>query len=99
VAGTREERSKLIREDRVPDIKKVIARDMGLQYLLRNDLLTACDDVRAELRYQMEQRPSAVDGSELLDLLSTAQSACTKWFTLIDEKDMMAAVEIVLDEK
>ncbi len=99
LTGTREERSRLIREDRVPDVKTVIASDMGLRYLLRNDLLTACDDARAELRYQMEQSPGEVDGSELLEVLLAAQSACEKWFRLIDEKDVLAALNVVLGEK
>ena len=98
LTGTREERSRLIREDRVPDVKTVIASDMGLRYLLRNDLLTACDDARAELRYQMEQSPGEVDGSELLEVLLAAQSACEKWFRLIDEKDVLAALDVVLGE-
>ena len=55
LTATREERSRLIRDDKIPDVKTVIASDMGLRYLLRNDLLTACDDARAELNYQMKQ--------------------------------------------
>ena len=46
LTASKEERSKLIREDRIPDVKSVIASDMGLRYLLRNDLLTAFDDAR-----------------------------------------------------
>lgn len=99
LTATREERSRLIRDDKIPDVKTVIASDMGLRYLLRNDVLTACDDARAELNYQMKQDPNSVDGGELLDILLMAQIACTKWFALIDERDMMAAMEIVLKEK
>jgi hypothetical protein len=47
----REERSKLTREDRVTDVKTVIASDMGLRYILWNNLLTAWNDARVELRY------------------------------------------------
>ena len=90
---------RLIRDDKIPDVKTVIASDMGLRYLLRNDVLTACDDARAELNYQMKQDPNSVDGGELLDILLMAQNACTKWFALIDERDMMTAMEIVLKEK
>lgn len=92
LTGTKEERSKLIREDRLPDVKTVIASDMGLRYLLRNDVLTACDDARAELTYQLKQSESEVDGSDLLELLSDAQTALNKWFDLIDEKDRSSAI-------
>lgn len=87
LTATREERSRLIRDDKIPDVKTVIASDMGLRYLLRNDVLTACDDARAELNYQMKQDPNSVDGGELLDILLMAQNACTKWFDLIDERE------------
>jgi len=96
LTGTKEERSKLIRENSVPDIKTVIASDMGLRYLLRNDILTACDDARAELRYQMKQ--STADGRDLLELLLSAQKALKKWFDLIDEKDALVAMDIVSQE-
>ena len=76
----------------------MIASDMGLRYLLRNDILTACDDARAELKYQLKQDLRNVDGSELLDLLLTAQGACNKWFDLIGEKDRIAAIDIVKRE-
>jgi hypothetical protein len=90
----------MIREDRIPDVKTVIASDMGLRYLLRNDILTACDDARAELKYQMKQTDvgAAVDGRELLDLLLMAQSACSKWFDLIDETSVQEALAIVSKE-
>ena len=103
LTATKEERSRLIREDKIPDVKSVIASDMGLRYLLRNDILTACDDARAELRYQMKQSDSNVtadvDGSDLLELLQTAQGACNKWFDLIDEKDTLTALDTVKKEK
>ena len=99
LTDTREERSKLTREDRVTNVKTVIANDMDLRYNLRNDLLTAWDDARAELRYQMEQSPGEVDDSELLEVLLAAQSACEKWFRLIDEKEVLSVLDIVLGEK
>ena len=104
--ATKDERSKLIREDKVPDVKQVIVSDMGLRYLLRNDILTACDDAKAELRYQMKlstgdnaKQDEVVDGSDLLELLRSAQSACNEWFALIDEKDTLAALDIVRKER
>ena len=104
LTASKDERSKMIREDRIPDVKTVIASDMGLRYLLRNDILTACDDARAELKYQLTKQTDEsnaaekVDGQELLDLLLIAQSACTKWFDLIDEKNVQEALLIVSRE-
>lgn len=102
LTASKEERSKMIRDDKIPDVKSVIASDMGLRYLLRNDLLTAVDDSRAEVRYQLKQLnssdASSIDGSDLLELLQTAQSALNKWFELIDEKDTLAALDIVKRE-
>jgi len=88
----------MIRDDKIPDVKSVIASDMGLRYLLRNDLLTAFDDARAEVRYQMKQSSSSIDGSDLLELLLTAQSALNKWFDLINKEDALAALDIVKKE-
>ena len=102
LTGSKNERSKLIREDRIPDVKTVIASDMGLRYLFRNDILTACDDARAELKYQVKQadtEAAAVDGRELLDLLLVAQSACNKWLDLIDEKSVQEALATVSKEE
>ena len=46
----------------------------------------------------MKQSSSSVDGSDLLELLQNAQSALNKWFGLIDEKDTLAALDIVKRE-
>ena len=100
LTGSKTERSQLIRNDQLPDVKNVIASDMGLRYLLRNEVLTALDDARAELRYQMEEdgKGNDVDGVELLDTLHRAQASCDKWFGLIGEEDVAAALEIVIKE-
>jgi len=98
LTGTKEEKSKLIREDRIPDVKTVIASDLGVRYLLRNEVLTAWEDARAELRYQMQQSMENLDGRELLELLVKARNACQNWFDLIDEKDAVAAMDIVRRE-
>ena len=101
LTGSKAERSQLIRNDQLPDVKNVIASDMGLRYLLRNEVLTALDDARAELRYQMEEdeKGNAVDGTELVDILQRAKVSCDKWFGLIGEEDVAAALEIVQKEK
>lgn len=43
----------MVREDRLPDVRQVITSDMGMRYLYRNQILTAMDDIRAELKYQL----------------------------------------------
>ena len=98
LTGSKEERSKLIREDRIPDARTVIVSDMGLRYLLRNDILTAMDDAKAELGYQMKQSIFDVDGTDLYDLVLVAQGACNRWFGLITEDDVLAAMDIVTKE-
>ena len=70
---------------------------MGLRYLLRNEVLTALGDARAELQYQMKE--NTFDASELLALLLDAQSSCAKWFGLIDQADKTAVFEIIQQEK
>lgn len=93
-------RKKLIREDRLPDVKSVITSDMGLRYLYRNEVLGAMDDARSELVYQMgefgEGKP--VDLQDLGVLLQDADSACLKWLGLIEERDVTSAMDFVLNE-
>lgn len=91
-------RSKMVRQDRLPDVKQVITSDMGMRYLYRNQILTAMDDVRAELQYQLNTRKSPetpIDATELLSLLKEAQKACDRWFTLIDPNDVRDAIMTV----
>ena len=101
LTGSKPERSRLIRNDQLPDVKNVIASDMGLRYLLRNEVLTALDDARAELRYQSEEleKGNDVDGTELLEILQRTEVSCDKWFGLIAEEDIAAALEIVQKER
>lgn len=92
----REVRSRLIREDRLPDAKAVIASDMGVRYLYRNEVLTAMEEARAELAYQLSQED--LDWTELVQLLRRAQKACDSWFHLIDEKDVQEAMYAIENE-
>ena len=91
------ERSKMIREGRLPDVKSVIASDMGMRYLYRNNILTAVDEAKAEVRFQLKQ--PTFDASELAELLQTAQEACKLWFSLIDEKDVQEANDVLQKTK
>jgi len=91
-------RSNMVRQDRLPDVKQVITSDMGMRYLYRNQILTAMDDVRAELQYQLsttKSTDSGIDGVELLNLLNEAQRACDRWFSLIDPDDVLKAIKSV----
>ena len=87
------ERSTLIREDRLPDIKTVITADMGMRYLYRNDVLNAMEEARFELLYQLDQPNIQV--MDLLQLLRDAQTALALWFSLIDENDIRLALDVV----
>lgn len=97
----RSTRSSMIRNDQLPDVRQVITSDMGMRYLYRNQILTAMDDVRAELEYQIKNTESSssssgnIDAEELLNLLKEAQRACNRWFDLIDPNDVKVAIESV----
>ena len=93
MTAPREVRSRLIREDRLPDVKTVIASDMGMRYLYRNEVLTAIEDARAELRYQ--QTLKVIEVNDMLDLLRGAQAACDRWFGLIEDSDVKNALNVV----
>jgi len=89
-------KSSMVREDVLPDVKQVITSDMGMRYLYRNQVLTAMDDVRAELEYVLAQHlDGSIDISELLSLLVLAQQACDRWFELIDPMEVKKAFQIV----
>jgi hypothetical protein len=96
-----EERSKMIREDRLPDIKQVIQADMGRRYLYRNQILTTVEDLRAELKYQLKDAngtntsSSSSNPTELLELAQEAKAECDQWFSLIDAADIAAAMSVL----
>ena len=98
-------KSNMVREDRLPALKQVVTSDMGLRYLYRNQIITAMDDVRAELEYQLSRDKEGgtdaavkIDARDLLELLTEAQQACDQWFSLIDPKDVHVAMETVAME-
>ncbi len=90
-------KSNMVREDRLPDIKQVITSDMGMRYLYRNQVLSAMDEVKAELEYQLGL--SSFDGSELLDLLVLAKDAMDRWLSLVPEEDVREAMKVVVEEE
>lgn len=89
-------RSKMVREENLPPVKEVINSDMGMRYLYRNDLLSAMDEVKAELEYQLSYKEgNRLDFDELLRLLQSAKKACDSWFDLIDSSDVKQANQIL----
>jgi hypothetical protein len=96
LTASQSEKSRMIRDDRVPDVTSVIRSDLDLRDLYRNQVLTAVDDARAELKYQLQQE--SLDLSELVALLSEAQTSCNKWFDFVPENDAREAMERVLAE-
>lgn len=96
----KEDRKQMIRQDRLPDVKSVIAADLDLRSLYRNFVLTKWDDARAELAYQRgqlspEQNTTSLNLEELLDILLEAQRACETWFSFIDENDVKEAMDMI----
>lgn len=95
----KDERSRMIRDDALPDVKSVIASDMGMRYLYRNEVLTNMEDARAELQYQIGQGDGSFDATDLLEILRQAQSSCNKWFSLIDDSDVQNAMQEAKQEE
>lgn len=103
--GSVAERKRRIRDDQIPTPTSVITSDLDLRDLYRNQLLTALDDVTAEVDYQFRQleeqrKGSGTSNAELdlrdtTDLMNQAYVACTKWFDMIDERDIKSALDIV----
>ena len=89
-------RSSMVREDRLPDVTQVITSDMGMRYLYRNQVLTAMDDVKAEMEYQLGN--TSKEWSDLLELLQIAEKALSRWFSLIDPNDVKEAFDVVANE-
>lgn len=95
-----EEKKKMIRNDTLPDIKSVIVSDLDLRDLVRNQVLDAVDDSKAELIYQMKQMEEnrIFDGSELKKSLLQAQTMMNHWFSFISDGDVAVAIANVSKE-
>ena len=96
-SGTREEKSRLIREDKLPTARDVIRSDLDSRDLWRNSVQTALDDARAEYRYQ--KRVGFEDVDELVGLLKEAKSSIDKWFSFIPDEDIKEALDAVRNEQ
>jgi hypothetical protein len=112
--GSAEERKRRIRDDRIPTPQSVIVSDLDLRDLYRNQLLTALDDVTAEVNYQFRQQQLqkesttadktggekfVVDLTDTVDLMNQVYAVCTKWFDMIDISDVEKAEHAVRNEQ
>ena len=95
-AGSKEEKSKLIRENRLPTVTDVIRSDLDARDLYRNALQTSLDDAKAEYMYQ--KKNNFEDLSEMMTILRSARDAIDMWFSFIPERDVREAMEIVSRE-
>ena len=96
-SGTSEEKSKLIREDKLPTAKDVIRSDLDARDLYRNALQTSLDDAKAEYIYEKKNDFESVE--ELVSILKDAQRAIDKWFSFIPDEDIKQALEMVRKEQ
>jgi hypothetical protein len=102
---SKEMKSKLIREDRLPDVKQVITSDLGLRYLYRNNVLDAMEDARAELSLLLKEADNQIDTTTTIDLnemqrlLKNADTALNDWFSLIDVNDVRNAQDALRQER
>lgn len=81
-----ETRKKYIREyNQLPDVKQVVAADLDLRDLYRNQVQTKIEDAQAELFL------SKPDFSDLKELLEEANATYDQWFNLISPDDIEAA--------
>lgn len=91
LTASKEDRKRMIRNDKLPSLTAVITSDLDLRDLYRNNFLTAIEDVQAEVAYQAKQKPQEIDTVDIEDLMSQASNALSKWFDLISAEDVQEA--------
>ncbi|KAG7343230.1 hypothetical protein IV203_021175 [Nitzschia inconspicua] len=96
-----EEKKRRIRSDELPTPQVVIVSDLDLRDLYRNQMLTALDDVYAEVQYQLKQgmNGNGLEVTNTIDLMDQAHGACNKWFDMIDKRDVEEAQLMVQKEQ
>jgi hypothetical protein len=100
-AGSKEEKRRLIREDKLPTVGDVIRSDLDARDLYRNQVQTALDDAKAEFLYQKrlcDGDALKFDVQELVILLDTAKRAADSWFSFVPDQDITRALEMVKNE-
>ena len=99
--GSAEEKSALIRNDRLPTANDVIRSDLDSRDLFRNEVQTALEDATAEyifIKKECGGDVSKADFTELVSLLRAAKDAIDKWFGFIEGGDVEAALAVVQRE-
>ena len=99
--GSAEEKSALIRNDRLPTATDVIRSDLDSRDLFRNQMQTSLEDSKAEYIYIKKDcggDVSKADLTELIALLSAAKTAIDKWFAFISDDDVKEALSVVQKE-
>ena len=100
--GSTQEKSRRIRNDKLPTTTDVIRSDLDARDLYRNQVQTSFDDTKAEFLYQKKESSEDIrkfDPTELLDLLGQLQASVDKWFGFIPDKDVKLALEAVRREQ
>ena len=87
----------MIRSDQLPTLTAVITSDLDLRDLYRNQILTAMDDARAEVLFQMKQQKPEFEDTILF--IKEAYAASEDWFALIPKEDLDEAMNAVSIER
>ena len=95
LTASKEDKKRMIRNDELPSLTAVIVSDLDLRDLYRNQFLTAIEDAKAEVAYQVRKLPNEVDRTDAVELIGDAYLACKKWFDLIAPIDVEEAMEVV----
>ena len=96
--GSAEDRKRRIRNDDLPDVTAVIRSDLDLRDLYRNQVLTAMDDAKAELQYQLTLSEDSRNPADLLEILEQAKKSCDEWFRFVPDADVKEATAIAMKE-
>jgi hypothetical protein len=99
LTASKEDRKRMIRNNELPTLTAVITSDLDLRDLYRNQFLTAIEDARAEVSYQLSHSADSVEVSDVLDLMNEANTAFANWFALIASRDIAEAIEAVSNEQ
>lgn len=97
-SGSKEEKRKMIRDEKLPTAVDVIRSDLDARDLYRNAVQTALEDAKAEYLYQKKESGGDVDKfdvSELVLLLKGCKTSVDKWFSFIPDDDIREALEVV----
>jgi len=97
LTASKEDRKRMIRSDQLPTLTAVITSDLDLRDLYRNQILTAMDDARAEVLFQMKQQKPEFEDTILF--IKEAYAASEDWFALIPKEDLDEAMNAVSIER